>query len=120
VTTALSADAFSLGERLLVTVIARNISSEVRQIHSVCAPMYLVLRPIGTPSTQPGRACIMIFIPPKDIAPGDSVVIHDSWDGSLWNDSRGTVAAPPGVYLIEGRVFTPEEVRGSARPVLLK
>jgi len=121
VTTALSANEFSAGERLVVTVVARNISSEVQYVrNNACATNYLVLQPSGIRSPLPARYCLMIFIAPTAVAPGDSVVRSDSWDGSISAGYLKTVPAPPGVYLIEGRVFALEEVRGQARPVVLK
>ena len=120
VTTALSANAFSLGEPLVITIVAHNISSEVRHVNNVCVPQYLVLEAGGHARPLPQRICTALFILPRDIAPGDSVVVHDSWDGNVSSGYLKSVPAPPGLYLIEGRVFAPDEVRGSASQVLLK
>ena len=120
VTTSLSAAEFASGDRLDITVVAHNTSSEARHLTPVCVHLFQLLDVDGTPRTLPPRLpCTMMITTPKDVAPGDSVVSTDHWDGMIPGSGGASVPAPPGDYLVLGRVFAPDEVTGSGKRVRL-
>src|SRR5690349_5822249 len=45
----------------------------------LCRPPYFVRDAYGDEVPLPGRFCLAIAYPPRRLAPGDSLVLHDRW-----------------------------------------
>ena len=79
-----------------------------------CFPAYQVLDAAGRPQYPPGRFCDLIGYLPRQLAPGESLIIHDAWSGVVGDGhgNGGSVPVAPGQYRIFGRVTGVAEVVG--------
>jgi ABC-type Fe3+-hydroxamate transport system substrate-binding protein len=70
-----------------------------------CDAPYFVVDSLGREISLPARICTLASYSPLTLAPGDSVVIHDRWSGTMGDGSVGAIPVVAGRYRIVARVF---------------
>lgn len=78
-----------------------------------CGPAYAVEDDQGRDIALPGRVCTLALYSPVTLRPGDSVVVHDSWAGTMAGAADGAVPVAAGRYQIFARVLAGGSVRTS-------
>jgi hypothetical protein len=70
-----------------------------------CGQSYVVLDRLLRELRLPGRICLAIGYPPKNLLPGESLVIRDSWNAESADADGRTIRVQPGQYFLKGRVW---------------
>lgn len=79
-----------------------------------CIRPYVVENGSGDVVPQQGRSCLLVLYPPVELAPGDSIVIHDTWAGDKTDGNYESVRVAPGQYRLVARVFADGREMSSA------
>ena len=108
---------FRSGTGTTVTVTVSNHGYRPRTVSPYECPAPFVVLGMDGRVVGPGhRICAAIALPPITLAPGESRVYTQGWNG----DGRGTGATnillPPGVYRVRAAVPAEDRILGS-RPV---
>ena len=87
-------DAFRAGESVQIELGVRNPT--YRPIRVAFAPVCVMfdIRDMDGHQVAPGSACLGLAVP-FDMAPGEAIVVHRTWDGTSWGSP-----VPPGEYRV--------------------
>jgi hypothetical protein len=91
------------GTPVEVIVVARNVSSTAIHVQPFCIRDFSVRDMRGVNVPLPGVICTAAVIQ-ANLLPGDSLILRDHWDGAAATQDGHEVFAPPGDYLLTGRV----------------
>jgi hypothetical protein len=90
----------------------RNVQTDDPRNYGCVAP-YEVINDLGRVVGPPGRNCLAIAYAPLELAPGDSLVLHDRWSLDIVDSSGQPVPVSPGRYRLVARVFGDNRQLGS-------
>ncbi len=78
-----------------------------------CARAYVILDESGGVIPLPDRVCGMNLYADLDLAPGDSVVIHDRWSADRTDGAHGALPVALGRYRLVAQVWGEQRVLAS-------
>lgn len=108
----------SPGDTTRITVVVHNPTQQriLLQFTSGCMIMFAVRDSAGVLLAPKGYACTA-DAPSLELAPGESVTRHSTWDGTdgLWSRTP----LPPGDYLLTGGL-DPGAVRSTSAPLRIR
>ena len=86
-----------------VLTLTNHSSSSIRIAAPSCPHFFTVNDAADRPSGPPQTACLAIGLAPRDLAPGQSITLHDSWAADSGQEfSRRTFRVGAGTYTIRG------------------
>jgi hypothetical protein len=109
---------FRLGEETTIRLVVVNVGTTDQHVSSsLCFPRFSVRNTAGEEVQLAGRVCSLRLEQPVLLAPGDTLVLDDTWDGrrdagALGDDPPNYYVAP-GVYLI-APTGVHDDARGNA------
>lgn len=103
-------DVVSAEQPVEITVTVTNRSSIVVSTAAAesygCGHAFVVLNAMLRELRLPGRICLAIVgYLPKNLLPGESIVIRDAWAGEAADADGRPMNLPPGRYFLKARVF---------------
>jgi hypothetical protein len=102
----------------VVTVVIKNIGSRSVQTsppHNYCSTgPFVIVDDAGAEFHRPSSMCLTYALSPLQLAPGDSLIIRDTWSADSGAQGR-TVAVKPGQYWLTPRVFGQSRALGGSR-----
>lgn len=91
-----------------ITITIRNRGPDVVQTADprsyACLAPYRVWDSAERTVLLPGRLCAAIAFAPRNLAPGDSVIVRDRWSADMTDGKGGVTTVAPGQYRIVARV----------------
>jgi hypothetical protein len=110
VTLSPSRDVVTVGNSVDVTITVINRSAIVVTTSDPrsygCPPAFIVVDARGQERRPPPQICLAIAYAPKNLLPGESIVIHNYWAGETAAEGGERIPLPPGQYSLKARVWS--------------
>lgn len=89
-----------------ITVTNRSVQPQiVDAVDGYACPAFYEVRDKDQQLLElPGRMCALVSLAPRTLAPGESMVLHDSWSGDRTDSAHGAVPTAAGTYSVSAKV----------------